>query len=137
MCLASRLRSFDLIPGVELVMQETGFDERLARADLVITGEGQVDAQTAFGKTALGVARRAAAAAVPCLAVGGGVTSEGAAVLARLGCVAVPVTDRPMPLGDAMSRAAELVALTAERIAGLVSIGGMVAQVAEVRAATA
>ena len=61
MCLAPRLRSFELIPGVELVMQETRFDSRLARVDLVVTGEGQVDAQTAFGKTALGVARRAAA----------------------------------------------------------------------------
>ena len=82
MCLAPRLRSFELAPGVELVMQETGFYPRLAAADLVVTGEGQIDSQTAFGKTAQGVARRAATAGVPCLAVGGGVTPEGAAVLA-------------------------------------------------------
>ena len=46
-------------PGVDLVMEATGFDAKLAAADLVITGEGRIDAQTAFGKTALGVARRA------------------------------------------------------------------------------
>ena len=53
-------RRFALRPGVDLVMDATDFDARLAGADLVITGEGRIDAQTAFGKTALGVARRAA-----------------------------------------------------------------------------
>ena len=128
MCLAPRLRSFELIPGVELVMQETRFDSRLARVDLVVTGEGQVDAQTAFGKTALGVARRAAAAGVPCLAVGGGVTAEGAAALAVEGCVAVSVLDRPMTLRDAMSKATPLVTATGERLARLVGMGGLVAE---------
>jgi glycerate kinase len=127
MCLAPHLRSFELIPGVELVMQETGFDARLAVADLVITGEGQVDAQTAFGKTALGVAKRAAAAGVPCLAVGGSVTAEGAAVLAAHGCVAVPVVDRPMALRDAMAEAAPLVTSAGERLARLVAVGALVA----------
>ena len=128
MCLAPHLRSFELIPGVELVMQETGFDARLAVADLVITGEGQVDSQTAFGKTALGVARRAAAAGVPCLAVGGGVTAEGAAVLAAEGCVAVPILDRPMALRDAMAKAAPLVSATGERLARMVAAGVRVAE---------
>ena len=63
-------------------MAEAGFDAALATADLVITGEGRIDAQTAFGKTALGVARRAQAAGVPCIAVGGGVTPEGVEALA-------------------------------------------------------
>jgi len=128
MCLATRLRSFELIPGVELVMLETGFDERLARADLVITGEGLIDAQTAFGKTALGVARRAAAAGVPCLAVGGGVTPEGAATLEALGCVAFPVVDRPIGLREAMARAAPMVTAAGERLARLVSVGVVVAE---------
>ena len=127
MCLTPRLRSFDLIPGVELVMQETGFDEHLAHADLVVTGEGQVDAQTAFGKTALGVARRAAAASVPCLAVGGSVTPEGAAVMVAEGAVALPVLDRPMTLGEAMGEVSALVASAGERLARIVEIGGSVA----------
>ena len=45
-------------------MEETGLREKLDGADLVITGEGRIDAQTAFGKTALGVAQLAHAAGV-------------------------------------------------------------------------
>jgi glycerate kinase len=127
MCLTPKLRAFDLIPGVELVMQETGFDAHLTRADLVITGEGRVDAQTAFGKTALGVARRAAASSVPCLAVGGSVTPEGAAVMTAQGAVAVPVLDRPMTLRDAMGEVSTLVVSAGERLARIVEIGGAVA----------
>jgi glycerate kinase len=127
MCLTPRLRSFDLIPGVELVMQETGFDEHLAHADIVLTGEGQVDAQTAFGKTALGVARRAASAGIPCLAVGGRVTREGAAVMVAEGAVAVPVLDRPMTLGEAMTEASSLVISAGERLGRMVEIGAAVA----------
>jgi glycerate kinase len=122
LCLASRMSSFELIPGVELVMTAIGFDELLARADLVVTGEGSVDAQTAFGKTALGVARRAAAAGVPCVAVGGTVTGEGLSVLARQGAAAMPVLDRPMELRDAMAQAEPLVTAAGERLARLVGV---------------
>ena len=133
LCLAARMRSLELVPGIDVVMQETGFDERLAGADLVITGEGRVDEQTAYGKTALGVARRAAASGVPCLAVGGGVTPEGVAALARVGTVAVSVLDLPMTLEDAMSRAAPLVATAGERLARLVELGTVVGERRSVR----
>ena len=89
-CLRDRFRSFAIVPGVDLVMEATGFAAKLAGADLVLTGEGRIDGQTAFGKTALGVARRAAAAGVPCVAVGGGVEPEGIAALAAVGRVASP-----------------------------------------------
>jgi glycerate kinase len=120
MCLAPKLRAFELISGVELVMQETGFDAQLSRVNLVITGEGQIDSQTAFGKTAQGVAQRAASAGIPCLAVGGSVTPEGAAALAAEGCVSVPAVDGPVSLAEAMADAAGLVSRTAERLALLV-----------------
>jgi glycerate kinase len=128
LCIAPRMRSFELIPGIEVVMQETGFADRLGTADLVITGEGRIDDQTAYGKTALGVARRAAAAGVPCLAVGGGVTAEGMAVLAGVGTLAVPVLDQPMTLEDAMSQAALLVAAAGERLARMVELGTVVGE---------
>jgi glycerate 2-kinase len=128
LCLAPRMRSFEMIPGIDVVMEETGFDARLAMADLVITGEGRIDEQTAFGKTALGVARRAAAADVPCLAIGGGVTPEGAAVLAAVGTLAVPVLDRPMTLEDAMSQAGPLVVAAGERLARIVELGTLVGE---------
>jgi glycerate kinase len=123
LCLATRMKSFGLVPGIDVVMRETGFDERLASADLVITGEGRIDEQTAYGKTALGVARRAAAADVPCLALGGSVTPEGEAALAAAGTLAVPVLDKPMPLEEAMRLAGPLVAAAGERLAHLVELG--------------
>lgn len=123
LCLAPRMASFELTPGVELLMQAIGFDAMLARADLVVTGEGSVDAQTAFGKTALGVARRSARAGVPCITVGGTVTPEGLAVMARERTAVMSVTDRPIELQQAMADAGPLVTAAGERLARLVEVG--------------
>ncbi len=117
-----RFRGFALRAGVDLVMDATDFDARLARADLVITGEGRIDAQTAFGKTALGVARRAQTAGVPCIAVGGGVEPEGIAALAEVGAVAVPVTERPQSVEQAMAAGSAPVERCGERLARLVGL---------------
>jgi len=121
---AGYFRSLALEPGVDLVMAETGFDGAIATADLVLTGEGRIDAQTAFGKTALGVARRAAAVGVPCLAFGGGVTPEGIEALAAVGAVAVPVVERPMALEEALTAGAAPLERAAERAARLVGLLG-------------
>jgi glycerate 2-kinase len=118
----SRFRSFALRPGVDLLMDETGFSARLSRADLVITGEGRIDAQTGFGKTALGVARRAAAADVRCIAVGGGVEPDGIAALAAVGAIAVPVVERPQSVDEAMAAGTAPLERCGERVARLVSI---------------
>ena len=123
LAIASRFRSFALRPGVDLVMDATDFSARLAQSDLVITGEGRIDAQTAFGKTALGVAQRAAAAGVPCIAVGGGVEPEGIAALASVGAVAVPVVERPQSVEQAMAAGTAPLERCGERLARLVSIG--------------
>lgn len=103
LCLEDRFAAFALRPGIELVMDSVGFAARLAAADVVITGEGRIDAQTAYGKTALGVARLAQAAGVRCIAVGGGVEPAGVQALGRLGVTVVPVWERPVPLAEAMA----------------------------------
>jgi glycerate kinase len=117
-----RFRSFALRPGVELVMEATDFDDKLASADLVITGEGRIDAQTAFGKTALGVARRAHAAGVPCIAVGGGVEPEGIEALGSVGSVVVPVVERPISVEEAMAAGPAPLERSGERLARLVNL---------------
>jgi glycerate kinase len=122
LCLQDRFGSFALRPGIDLVMEAIAFDDKLARADLVITGEGRIDAQTAFGKTALGVARRAHARGVPCIAVGGGVTPEGIEALAPLGAVVVPVVERPQSVEEAMAAGTAAVERCGERIARLTSL---------------
>jgi glycerate kinase len=60
-----------LRPGIELVLDLVGFADRVAEADLVVTGEGALDEQTLRGKAPAGVARSAAAAGVPVVAVCG------------------------------------------------------------------
>lgn len=120
--IADRIGSFALQPGVALVMDATDFDGRLRDADLVITGEGRIDAQTGFGKTALGVARRAEAAGVPCVAVGGGVEPDGSAALAAVGAVAVPVIERPSTVEEAMAAGAAPLERAGERLARLISM---------------
>ncbi|MGZ9275610.1 MAG: glycerate kinase [Candidatus Limnocylindrales bacterium] len=117
-----RFARFALRPGIDLVMDATDFDARLARADIVLTGEGRIDAQTAFGKTALGVATRAQAAAKPCIAVGGGVEPEGIAALAAIGAVAVPVVERPQTVAEAMAAGRAPLERCGERLGHLVSV---------------
>jgi glycerate 2-kinase len=117
-----RFRGFAMRPGVELVMDATGFEERLAHVDVVLTGEGRIDAQTGFGKTALGVAQRAHVAGVPCVAVGGGVDPDGIAALAAVGAVAVPVVEAPQTVEAAMAAGVAPVVRCGERIARLVSL---------------
>lgn len=117
-----RCRAFALEPGIDLVMSLTDFEGKLARADLVITGEGRIDAQTAFGKTALGVAQRAVAAGVPCIAVGGGVEPDGIEALAGLGVAVVPVIERPQTVEQAMAAGVAPLERCGERIARMVSL---------------
>jgi glycerate kinase len=122
LCIAARCATFGLRPGVELLMEATGFGARIAEADLVVTGEGRIDAQTAFGKTALGVARRAAEAGVPCIAVGGGVEPEGIEALASVGAIAVPVSERPQSVEAAMAAGTGPLERCGERISRIASI---------------
>lgn len=122
LCLADRFASLRLEPGIDLVMAVTGFDDMLAAADLVLTGEGRIDEQTAFGKTALGVARRARAAGKPCIAIGGGVTAGGIEALAAVGAVAVPVTERPQSTDEAMAAGTAPLERCAERVARLICL---------------
>src|SRR5207247_1573758 len=57
--------------GIEIVLDAIRFREHLQGADLVLTGEGRIDAQTAFGKTIAGISRASAESGVPVLAIGG------------------------------------------------------------------
>ena len=122
LALTDRFASLQLAPGVDLVMALAGFEEALQQVDLVITGEGRIDEQTAFGKTALGVALRARAAGTPCLAVGGGVTPGGIDALRAIGAVAVPVTERPYSIEEAMTAGTAPVERCGERLAQLLFV---------------
>jgi glycerate 2-kinase len=66
----------ELVPGAPTLLDALGFDGLLGRSDLVVTGEGQVDATTGEGKAPGEVAARAARAGVPCVVFGGRVLTE-------------------------------------------------------------
>lgn len=72
-----------LEPGFDLVASLTSLDEKLRNCDLVITGEGSLDAQSEFGKAPLGLADRARNLGIPVLAVAGRITLSGAALSAH------------------------------------------------------
>ncbi|MEO7119391.1 MAG: glycerate kinase, partial [Candidatus Limnocylindrales bacterium] len=121
LAIASAFGSFEVRPGVDVVMELTGFEAALTESDLVITGEGSIDRQTAFGKTALGVARRARGAGLPCICFGGGVTPDGIEALADLAIV-IPVTEAPVDVQAQMALGAAPMVRAAERTARLVSL---------------
>ncbi len=65
-----------LVPGIEMVLDAVHFDELISGADLVITGEGKIDRQTAMGKVPYGVLKKARNQGVRIIAVGGKVEDE-------------------------------------------------------------
>lgn len=66
----------ELVPGAPWVLDGVGFDAHLARAALVVTGEGAVDAQTGLGKVVGEVLARAGRTGVPVLVLAGSVAAE-------------------------------------------------------------
>ena len=62
--------------GIELVMRATHLEEKIKEADIVVTGEGRLDGQTAMGKAPIGVARLAKKYGKPVIAFSGSVTED-------------------------------------------------------------
>jgi glycerate 2-kinase len=73
----------ELRPGFDLVADAAGLQHALAGAHAVVTGEGRLDRQSLAGKTAIGVARAARSAGVPCLVIAGAVELDQAALRAE------------------------------------------------------
>jgi glycerate kinase len=105
-----------IVSGIDLILQYSGFADALQEADLVITGEGQMDAQTIHGKGPMGVARMAQQQGVPTIAIVGGLNVRDD-VLHDAGLQAVlPIVTGPMSLDMAIEHAAELVERAALRL---------------------
>ncbi|MCW3100892.1 MAG: glycerate kinase [Chthonomonadaceae bacterium] len=114
-----------LQPGTEMVLDGTGFDALLANCDLVLTGEGRIDGQTARGKVIAGVARRAKAAGVPVVALVGSVAEGAEALLRPEGLNAViSIVNGPLSVEEAMQAGYGLLGETAERTMRILEIGG-------------
>lgn len=109
--------------GVDIMIDTVKLKDRMKGASLVFTGEGQLDFQTAFGKTPVGVAKTAKADNIPVIAIAGGI-GEGAAAVYDAGIDAMlGIVQAPMSLDDAVEDAPQLIADTAEQAARLIAIG--------------
>lgn len=116
--LGAGLKAFldaELRRGVDLVLDLVGLEAHLRGADLVLTAEGQIDFQTAFGKAPAGVAERARTRGVPCLAIAGSVGS-GLDSLHALGIDAVfSLCPGPVSLEQAMAAGGDFLAAATEQ----------------------
>ena len=76
------LRTFlnaSLESGIDIILRETALADYIKDADLVVTGEGMLDAQTSMGKAPIGVARLAKSFGKPVIAFSGAVSKDAAA----------------------------------------------------------
>jgi glycerate 2-kinase len=101
-----------LVSGAELVLRAVGFGDRIAGADLIITGEGRIDRQSGYGKLTGAVTAAARRAGVPVIAVAGGL-GEGHETL---GLDAIAVASEGVPIAQAMREPLPLIEHAAERL---------------------
>ena len=112
----------ELTPGVDLVLQETRLEDDVRDADVVITGEGRLDGQTAMGKAPIGVARLAKRHGARVIAFAG-CLGDGVEALNSAGIDAYfPILRRIVTLEEALDRdvAAANLAGTAEQVFNII-----------------
>jgi glycerate kinase len=115
-----------LRPGAEMVMEALRLDEKLDSADLVITGEGRLDSQTArFGKGPAAVARHARNAGIPVIGIAGSLADE--SELAQLFDGLMATSIEPATLDQAIAQARPLLVGAATRAMRLLLAGGRLA----------
>ena len=113
-----------LRPGIEIVTDALQLAERVADADLVISGEGRIDSQTIHGKVPVGVARVAKRFNVPVIGFAGSLTAD-VGVVHQHGLDAVfSVLYTICTLDEALANAAANLRMTARTVAAVLQMGG-------------
>lgn len=107
-----------LEPGIKIVLDEIGLDEDIQNADVVITGEGCLDGQTAMGKAPVGVAALAKHYGIPVIAFSGSVTKEAFKCNEKGIDAFFPILRKVVTIGEAMEpeNAKNNLADTAEQV---------------------
>jgi glycerate kinase len=111
-----------LVKGIDHFLDLTGFDSALVKADLVITGEGSLDAQTLQGKGPFGVAYRAKQKGLPVVGIAGKVPLERNEALQEYFDVLLPLAHQPMDLHTALSCTTANLIRTAESLGNLLAL---------------
>jgi glycerate kinase len=110
------LLDVQLVNGIDLFLQLTGFEERLEKADLVITGEGSIDDQTLQGKGPYGVASRAKQRGIPVIGLAGRVPLSPGDGLRAYFDMLLAIGNEPAALPEALARTRENLERVAEEI---------------------
>ena len=110
--------------GIEIVTEATQLSKRFAGADLAITGEGQINFQTVFGKTPVGVAKVAKTHNIPVIAIAGSIADNSDGVYDAGIDAMIDIVPEPMSLETAIETATTLIQTAAER-AGRMIVTGM------------
>lgn len=106
--------------GIDLVLENTNFDERAKNADFIITGEGSIDSQTKYGKTISGIAQIAVKHNIPLIALGGRVGDD-INELYDIGVTSVfGIVDSAKSLDKALADGYSSIRKTSENIARLI-----------------
>ncbi len=113
----------DLEPGIELVLDTVQMDDAMEGADLVFTGEGRLDGQTAMGKAPVGIAKLAKKHGAKVVALAGSVTEDAGACNAEGIDAFFPILRQVMTLDEVMQRetAARNLTKTAEQVVRLIA----------------
>ena len=113
----------ELRTGVDIIMDIVNIDDHLKGADLVITGEGELDYQTLYNKAPIGVAQRAQAMGVPVVSIAGTLGDRYELVYDHGIDGALSIPTGPMTLDYASEHAAELITQATERMLRLMQTG--------------
>ena len=109
--------------GIETVLDLIHFDELLEGVDLVITGEGRIDWQSAFGKVPSGIGNRCRKKRIPAIAIVGGMGDKAEMIFDHGIDSIITTINGAMGLDEALERAEELYAGAAERAFRMVKAG--------------
>lgn len=102
--------------GVDIVIEMTRLEEKIQDAQIVITGEGMIDYQTAYGKTPYGVAKIAKKYGIPVIAICGGIGEKSETLYEKGFDSIFSIVDSPMSLEYSMINSRLLLENAAERI---------------------
>ncbi|WP_270573975.1 glycerate kinase [Candidatus Collinsella stercoripullorum] len=109
--------------GIDTVLDLIGLEDAMVGVDLVITGEGRMDAQSAFGKAPVGVARRAKHHGIPVVAVVGGRADDLGGVYDEGIDLVLSIATGPITLAESVEHADTLVPIAGENVVRTLLVG--------------
>ncbi|MDO4273839.1 MAG: glycerate kinase [Eubacteriales bacterium] len=109
--------------GIDAILEVAGFEEKLKWADIVITGEGKIDRQSAFGKVISGISKMAKDKDIPVVAVSGSIEYGAEAIYEKGVTTMEAAVCKPMHLDEAIQNAEVLVENAIERVMRSIQIG--------------